>query len=226
MKRYLEILLIASSILFTGAQPYNYQELTKPDPNYTRFGDYIPQVKLYQETTPQFLEDYYLLYGMKQYYNEPFLRKNIEYLEIALNSNFRHPSRSLVKINDEKEYYKYRNLLFMHINLLIMKNYLTIAALYDKPKVYFYDGTFGKQLTESFNMAEGFYKEAIPYWEKAKLYAEKASEVKITLDLSYMETERYRIVKKDLDYGKIIGANLQRLSKKQNDLARLIAQEK
>ena len=39
-------------------------------------------------THPHFLEDYYQLYGMKLYYNENSLRRNIRMLKIALNSKF------------------------------------------------------------------------------------------------------------------------------------------
>jgi len=196
-----------------ASEDYQYQYFSEKQ-KYVPFSDYIPRSRLHYKTVPHYLEDFYELYGMKQYYNENSLRKNIERLKIALNCKFRHPSEALVKVESEKEYLKYRNIMFMHINLLIMRNYLKIAARYDKRRIYFYNLDFAKDIRESLDIAEGFYNEAIPYWKNAERYAKQASNIKITTDLGKMESERYSIINRDLDYSKIISSHLKKLNTK------------
>jgi hypothetical protein len=205
------------------AEDYQYQYFNKEKDKYVPFSDYIPKVRLHYITVPHYLEDFYELYGMKQYYNENSLRKNIDRMQTALNCKFRHPSQALVKIDSEEEYYKYRNLMFMHINILIMRNHMTIASRYDKQKIFFYNSPFAKEINESMDIAEKYYKEAIPYWEKAKQYADVASTVKITTGLGFIESERFSIVKGDLDYEKIINDHLKRIALKREKLNSAVA---
>ncbi len=200
------------------SEDYQYQYFNGEKDKFVPFSDYIPKVRLHYLTVPHYVEDFYQLYGMKQHYNENSLRKNIDRLKAALDANFRHPSEALVKIETANEYMKYRRLIFMHINILIMRNYMSIASRYDKQKIYFYNSEFKKEILDSFDIAEGLYKEAVPYWEKAKKYAQDASEIKITTDLGFMESERFSIVKGELSYGKIIDDHLKRISSKRQKL--------
>ncbi len=225
MKSTLKIQLLLFLIFFVILMPvklssedYQYQYFNKEKDKYAPFSDYIPKIRLHYMTVPHYLEDFYELYGMKQYYNENSLRKNIERMKTALNCRFRHPSEALVKVDSDEEYYKYRNLMFMHINLLIMRNYMTIASKYDKQKIYFYNMSFAKEIKESMDIAENTYKEAIPFWEKAKKYAEEASSVKITTGLGFIESERFSIIKGALSYGKIIDDHLKRIAMKREKL--------
>ncbi|HOO73489.1 MAG TPA: hypothetical protein PK926_17140 [Spirochaetota bacterium] len=223
MKKKLITFIILLCVASLRAEDYQYQYFTGEKDKYVPFSDYIPRVRLHYKTVPHYVEDFYELYGMKQYYNENSLRKNIDRLKIALDCKFRHPSEALVQVDTEQEYYKYRNLVFMHLNLLIMRNYLKIAARYDKQRIYFYNAEFADEIRKSLEIAEGLYREARPYWEKARLYAGKASSVKITTRLGFMESERYSIIKNELDYHKIIGTHLDRVSAKKNRLNELLA---
>lgn len=223
MRQYPKILALALVSLFVihmqgGAEDYQYQYFTEEKDEFVPFSDYIPKVRRHYQTVPHYVEDFYELYNMKQYYNENSLRKNIELLKTALSVEFRHPSEALVKVDTREEYHKYRRLMFMHINLLIMRNYMRIASRYDKIRIYFYNLDFAKEISESLDIAEQTYKEALPYWEKGKNYAEKASDIKITTDLGYIESERYRIVKGELDFGKIIDSHLSKIRRKKEKL--------
>lgn len=222
MKKLLFIIIFFSLSLSVSGEDYQYQYFSKKK-KYVPFSDYIPRSRLHYKTVPHYVEDYYLLYNMKQHYNENSLRKNITRLELALQCRFRHPSQALVKVETEKEYLKYRKLLFMHINLLIMRNYLKIGTRYDKQKIYFYNLEFSKEIRESLDIAEKFYNKAIPYWNRAKKLAAGASTIKITTDLGKMESERYMIIKGELDYTKIINRHMNRVQKKKQRLDKYLA---
>lgn len=229
MIRFTVILLIIISAFLGAAkldaEDYQYQYFHDKKKEYVPFSDYIPEVRIHYYTVPHYLEDFYELYGMKQYYNENSLRENIERLKTALRCKFRHPSNALVKIESEKEYFKYRNLLFMHINIIIMRSYLKIAARFDKQSIKFYSSPFAKEIIESLDIADQNYKEAIPYWNEAVKYAKKASTVKITTDLGFIESERYSIVKGDLDFNNIINNYITKLQKKKEKLNSMLALE-
>lgn len=217
MKKIIIISIILAVFTQVSAADYQYQYFNKTH-KYVPFSDYIPRIRIHWKTVPHYVEDFYKLYGMKLYYNENSLRKNIYYLQHALNSKFRHPSKTLVKVESKKEYKKYRKLLFMHINLLIMKNILKIATRYDKKRIYFHDITFAEDISKSLEIAKKYYKDAIPYWNQAKKYATAASKIKITTELSNFESERFRIKTKDLDYKRIINNHIKKIDIKQKKL--------
>ena len=207
----MKIIYIITLIIFCiagtlHAEDYQYQYFSKQKDRdkHTPFSDYIPQIRLHYQTVPHYLEDYYELYGLKMHYNENTLRQNIERMKTALQCKFRHPSQALVKIESEPEYFKYRNLMFMHINLIIMRSYLSIGARYDMRNIRFYHWDYAKEISDSLDTADKTYAEAMPYWDKAKEYADRASQIRITTDLGFIETERKKIILGDLDFGKII----------------------
>lgn len=226
MKKVLFICLTAVAASLNApafAEDYQYQYFTQDKDKYVPFSDYIPRVRLHYKTVPHYVEDFYRLYGMQQYYDENSLRMNIMRLQTALKCRFRHPSEALVKTDSVKEYEKYRKLMFMHINILIMRNHLKIGMRYDMVKIRFYSGSFAEEINDSLNTAEKFYKDALPYWKRAKQLAEEASRIKITTDLGTMESERYSIIMGELDYGKIIGDHLRRVGEKRRMLAQSVA---
>ncbi len=215
--------VLTLAFAFPGAaEDYQYQHFSEKK-KYTPFSDYIPRVRLHYYTVPHYVEDYYLLYGLKQYYNENTLRRNIDRLKTALTLKFRHPSQAFTKIETEEEYLKYRNLMFMHINMLLLRDHLKIAARYDKRTIPFYSADFAKDIRESLDIAERCYREALPFWRDAEKYARRASEIKITTDLGTLETERYRIIKGDINFDRIIGTYISGVKKKQAMLDTMIA---
>ncbi|MBN1496545.1 MAG: hypothetical protein JXA07_07240 [Spirochaetes bacterium] len=205
MKNLIIIMLVFAAVSLC-AEDYQYQYFSKKSERnrHVPFSDYIPRVRLHYQTVPHYLEDYYELYGLKLYYNENTLRKNIERLKTALQCKFRHPSMALVRVESDSEYFKYRNLMYMHINMLIMRGYLSIASRYDKQKILFYNWDYAKEINESLDIADRYYAEALPYWDSVMKYARVASQVKITTDLGFIETERKRIITGDIDFGRII----------------------
>ena len=110
MKKIFSIIIILVCTGTLQAEDYQYQYFTEEKDKYVPFSDYIPRSRLHYKTVPHYVEDYYLLYGMKQYYNENSLRMNILRMQKALFCKFRHPSEALVKLETEPEYKKYRKL--------------------------------------------------------------------------------------------------------------------
>lgn len=217
------ILLIAVFAPKIGAEDYQYQYFTEDKDKYVPFSDYIPRIRMHQYTHPHFLEDYYQLYGMKLYYNENSLRKNISMLKRGLNSKFRHPINALVKVETEEEYLKYRKLMFMHMNIMIMRNYMRIGVRYDMKKIYFHSVDHAEEIGKSLKIAEQFYKDALPYWFEAKKYAAEASRIKLTTKMSNIESERYSIIKGELNFEKVINKHIADIFLKQAQLENYLA---
>ena len=226
VKKTLLIMLFVLTSFTILSEDYQYDYFSGDDPDrqkYVPFSDYIPKVRKHYQTVPHYLEDYYLLYGMKQHYNENSLRKNIAMLQTAMECKFRHPIYALCKIETEDEYYKYRNLMFMHLNLLIMRNHMKIAVRYDKRNIRFYDADYAEHLEKSLQIAEELYREALPYWREAQRYAKRASEVKKTLDMGTVESTRFSIITGELNYERIINGHITKTQKKRQQLAELTA---
>ncbi|MBE7411681.1 MAG: hypothetical protein L6Q54_13415 [Leptospiraceae bacterium] len=207
----LGIVLLSSSLKSEVDLDYNYEY--EKNGTHTKFSDWIPY-KLHK-WEPKFLEDFYELYGLKLHYGENELRRDIYFLKIGLKKRFRNPKNALCEIKDENAYYKYRLLVFMHINLQIMRSLMRIGSLYDKRHLYFYNLDYAYDLKKSFEIANSFYKESKDYWKKAKDYADKADKVPIDLDLGTIESERFDISHGKLDFEKIIDTHLSKLDKKQ-----------
>lgn len=218
---FILLLFLLPSTLFAQLRLDYYYDQSEM---YTKFSDWIP--KRLHQWHPKNVEDFFLLYSLKTLYGEEELRRNIFFLKIALEKRFRHPSQALCKIETKEQYHKYRLLVFMHINLKIMRTYLRIGSLYDKRHLYFYNLDFADELKESFAIAEGFYKEAIPYWHKARDYAAKAGVYNFELDLGALESIRYEISTGDIDFTKYIANHLTRLRQKQKTVDDFLAQMK
>ena len=180
---------------------------------YTKFSDWIP--KRLHKWHPKHVEDFFLLYSLRQIYDEQSLLRNIHFLQIALKKRFRHPRNALILVKNPKEYHKYRLLIFMHLHLKIMRSYLKLGAQFDKRHLYFYNLDFAEELDESFKIAEFYYKKALPYWKEARELAREASQYSFELDLDTLESIRYDIIKKEIDFDRYIANHLSRLKTKQ-----------
>ena len=162
----------------------------------------------------RYAEQFYKLYHSNFYSYPSDFNENIWYLERALASDFANPLNALARVDNPEQWERYRYLFSMNANLELVKQYRLIAAEYDKRTAYFYNAPWKKQNLESLDYAESYYRAALYYWNEAVRWSSKA------WGLQSIEIERanhwadlsYRIEYYELDYGEIIGMDLERLA--------------
>jgi hypothetical protein len=164
-----------------------------------------------------YAEQYYKMYHQHFYYYPEDSAENIHYLGMALRSDFANPLNALCRIEDEKQWEKYRYLFYMHVNLLIVDTYLKLGSKYDKYDAYFYNYPWKYANLDSLDTAESYYNLAEEFWFKAIEWSEKASDSKFAWmfleDIQYWEDENYRIQDGDLNYEEVIDRELARLQR-------------
>ncbi len=162
-------------------------------------------------------EQFYKLYHIHYSQNPDDTVENIYWLERAIEADFCNPLYALGKIEDEKDWAKYRYMFMMHINLKLLEQHLRLGSKFDKQVAYFYNAPWREQNIESLQHAESCYNAALEYWKEAKLWAEKANQPQYRFlfltDLQYWEDERERIKTGELNYERIIKRELKRLQK-------------
>lgn len=160
-------------------------------------------------------EQYYKLYHTHYVQYPDDTIENIYYLEQAIKADFCNPLYALAKINNEREWERYRYLFIMHLNLKLIEQHLRLGTKYDKQVAYFYNAPWKEQNLESLKTAETCYKAALTYWAEAQKYAEKAQGIRwLNLEkVQAWEDEAFRIEEGSLNYEKIINQELERLEK-------------
>jgi hypothetical protein len=157
-----------------------------------------------------YAEEFYL-YVLNLYHTNPNLERNVRFLQWALEAPFDNQVRSLAKIETENDWFRYKSLFRMHVNLLIIDSYLQLARRFDKEHVYFYNLWFAEELQESFTIARYYYETARIYWDEAIKHAAEAEETPGRIDLDYWEDELFLIQTGELDYAVIISDHLEKL---------------
>ena len=159
-----------------------------------------------------YAEQFYKLFHYNFYrYPEDF-NENIFYLEEALKADFVNPLNALTKIENKKEWERYRYLFKMHVNLKLVELYLGLGSKFDKRKAYFFNQPWQEENIKSLQVAEKHYTAAFYYWEQAKEWASKIRTSFKTLEgVQYWEDQCFRIQTGELDYADIIDSHLERL---------------
>ena len=141
--------------------------------------------------------------------------ENIYYLERALRADFANPLNALTPIRDEKEWTRYRALFRMHVNLLLVQQTLILGSNYDKQQAYFYNYPWKSANLDSLSKAEKIYQTAFGYWKDAQTYAKEGNNTPPIWfeSLQFWVDEQSRMETGDLDYGKVIQRQLDRLAK-------------
>lgn len=165
----------------------------------------------------KYKEDYYNLFHVHYQQLPEDCLENIYWLEQAVKSDFCNPQYALAKIENEKQWEKYRCLFQMHLNLKLIEQYMRLGRIYDKKVAYFYDAPWKQEYLDDLNKTLECYKTGYYYWQEAKLWAEKANISDFAFlyitDLQNWEDERERICTGTLDYKKILDRETTRVQK-------------
>ena len=157
-----------------------------------------------------YAEEFYL-YVMNLYYTNPNLERNIRFMQWSLNAPFDNPVRSLALIETENDFKRYKTLFRMHVNLLIIDSYMQLARRFDKEHVYFFNLCYAKNLKESFQIAEYYYRTGLNYWTEVQKYARQSDVIPGRINLDEWEDELNGIMSGEIDYEIIILSHLEKL---------------
>ena len=160
-------------------------------------------------------EQYYKLFHTHYIQSPDDSIENIYWLELAKGADFCNPLYALATITDQPHWERYRYLLDMHIDLMLIQQHLILGSKFDKQVAYFYNAPWKDENLDSLKTAESAYRTALLYWNEAKDLAEKAMKTPFVLldGAEYWIDEASRIESGDLDYASIIAAQISRLEK-------------
>jgi len=162
-------------------------------------------------------EEYFNLYHIHYSQDPDDCIENIYWLEKACKADFCNPQYALAKIENKKEWEKYRYLFNMHLNLKLIEQHLRLGRIYDKKVAYFYDAPWKDEYLRDLTLAQTCYETGLAYWTEAKLWAEKANQIQFQFlfinGLENWEDEKTRIYSGKLNYEKMINRELTRLNK-------------
>lgn len=162
-----------------------------------------------------FKEQYYRLFHIHYQQYPDDVMENIYYLEKAVKADFANPQYALAKIENEKDWEKYRYLFMMHLNLKLIEQHMRLGRIWDKKVAYFYDAPWKEEYLRDLEKTESCYVAGLYYWEEAKLWAEKASagsfQFLYLTDVQNWEDELFRITTGELNYEKILNREITRV---------------
>ncbi len=165
----------------------------------------------------KYKEDFYRLYHIHYQQHPDDCIENIYWLEKAAQADFCNPLYAKSKIENQKQWEKYRYLFQMHINLKLIEQHLRLGRIYDKKNAYFYDAPWKDEYLDNLEKTLACYNAGSYYWQEAKLWAEKANVKEfyfLTLtDVQFWEDERERMKTGELDYGKMLTREIKRVER-------------
>lgn len=169
----------------------------------------------------KYKEDWYRLYHIHYQQKPDDCIENIYWLEKAVQADFANPLYANAKIDNEKQWEKYRYLFQMHLNLKLIEQHLRLGRIYDKKVAKFYDAPWKDEYIRNLEKALSCYQSGLYYWQEAQLWAEKANVKEFNFlyltDLQYWEDERERIKNGELNYTKMLEREIKRVSQVRDD---------
>lgn len=171
----------------------------------------------------KYVEEFYALFTQNHMPSTDSTEQNIYFLQVALNSPYKHPIQALCVIRTEAEHEQYKRLLRARIAFLIAQGYLQLGYRYDKEEIYFFNMEYADELVKGFQIAEHYYREAIVYWDEAKRLAAaiyKNRSIRLSGGLiDAIQDEARRIHAGDINYRKTIDFRLKDLDRKRQKIA-------
>jgi hypothetical protein len=162
-----------------------------------------------------FKEQYFKLYHQHYIQAPDDSIENIYWLEQAKKADFCNPLYAMAKIEDKRQWERYRALLDMEIDLKLIEQHLALGSKFDKRVAYFFNAPWKDENLDSLKTAETAYRAALSYWTEARDLALKAMQQRFTkvAGAEYWIETASRIESGDLDYADIIGDELARLER-------------
>lgn len=170
-------------------------------------------------------EQYYKLYHQHYIQSPDDAIENIYWLELAKKADFCNPLYALAKIEDKKQWARYRDLLSMHIDLKLIEQHIALGVKFDKREAYFYNAPWRDENLTSLKTAESAYRAALSYWAEAKALAAAAMKSRFTSleGAEYWIEEAARIESGDLDYEATLNRELARLERVRSEFEKMDA---
>ena len=170
----------------------------------------------------KYKEDFYRLYHVHYQQYPDDCMENIYWLEKAAQADFCNPLYAHTKIENKKQWEKYRYLFQMHINLKLIEQHLRLGRIYDKKAAYFYDAPWKDEYLRNLEKTLACYNAGFYYWQEAQLWAEKAGVKEfqfLTLTgVQFWEDELERIKTGELDYSVMLNREVKRVEAVRNSL--------
>ena len=170
----------------------------------------------------KYKEDFYRLYHVHYQQYPDDCMENIYWLEKAAQADFCNPLYAHTKIENKKQWEKYRYLFQMHINLKLIEQHLRLGRIYDKKAAYFYDAPWKDEYLRNLEKTLACYNAGFYYWQEARLWAEKAGVKEfqfLTLTgVQFWEDELERIKTGELDYSVMLNREVKRVEAVRNSL--------
>ena len=172
----------------------------------------------------RYVEEFYSLFAQNHMPSTDSTERNIWFLQVALNSPFKHPIQALCRIQTEEEHEQYKRLLRARIAFLIAQGFVQLGYRYDKEDVYYFNLEYAKEIAKGFTIAEECYREAIVYWDEARRVAAEAYRRRnIRLSggggfIDALQNEARRIHAGDINYRKTIDFRIKDLERKRAKL--------
>jgi len=164
-------------------------------------------------------EEFYSLYRenlIPQTIYHETVEANILYLQWGIRAPFEHPSRGLIQVENRSQRERYKALLRMRMNFLLMRSYLDLGWQYDKSKLLYYNEEFNEEIIDSLFEAEECYWSAVHTFAETLKWAKKAtSHSRPFRKLASFEEERNRLLTRHRshDYARVIRARLKSVGK-------------
>lgn len=162
-----------------------------------------------------YIEEFYKLYFWPLYTNKFDARRNLFWLEVALKAPFAPPVQSLVICKTPQEYEKYKVLLKMHLNHLMSRSCLTLAAQFDVPKPRWYQKPYKKEILQSLQLAQYYYTCVERYWQQVQALSQESVRISsVQLDMEHWEQVAFQVRKGKLDLQKLAAKKIEKIQQK------------
>jgi len=154
---------------------------------------------------------------MPSYAQNHDYRRNIYWLQFALKMDFAPPIQALTICNTPEKYAKYQHLLKMHLNYLMAKNSVYLAARFDKHEPVWFNKPYRTDILKSLEFARYYYESAINYWQEVLKYKEEAEVYQAArIELDFLEDMVHKINTDQVNYQRVAQRQLKKLAETRN----------